>query len=264
MKGFVKAIVYTVVCVLIFESVQGLVSYGALAVIRAIVGADYASVYYNCINIIGAVADFLCVALLVLFLSKMGRDVRSELSLNPISIRNALACLIAGVAMLVFVNGILTILPIPDQWWADYSDASQNLTEGPFWAQVLFTCLAAPLCEEVVFRGLIYGNCRKNMPMAPAIIIGAAAFGIVHGQFLWISYAMVCGFFMIMAYNNTGSLWGSILMHIGFNGFSQFAPADWDISGPLWLVVSIIVMVGAYVVMTPANIHIKQSEEAQL
>ncbi len=262
MKGFVKAIVYTVVCVLIFECVQVLVSYGALVIIRMIAGADFASVYYYHINIIGAVADFLCIALLVLFLSRLGLDVRSELNLNPINMRNALACLVAGVAMLIFVNGILTILPIPDNWWADYSDASQSLAEGPFWAQVLFTCLAAPLCEEVVFRGLIYGNCRRNMPMAPAVIIGAAAFGIVHGQFLWISYAMVCGFFMIMAYNNTGSLWGSILMHIGFNGFSQFAPADWDISGPQWLIVSIIVMVGAYVVMTPANIHKKQNKEA--
>jgi membrane protease YdiL (CAAX protease family) len=47
------------------------------------------------------------------------------------------------------------------------------------WVMVLTVC-AAPLCEEFIFRGLIYGGLRRSMGALPAMLASAALFAAVH------------------------------------------------------------------------------------
>lgn len=263
MNRVLRTCIFAALYVLTFEGVQYFVASVALVVIRFF-SADYVTTYFYFANFIGAVADGLCVILLMAVLRARGADIRREIGFHMVDWRSALACVASGIALVIFVNNILSILPIPEGWWADYADSVENLSAGPLWAQILFTCIAAPVCEEIVFRGLLYNTCRRGMPEAVAIIVGALGFGIVHGQFLWVSYAAVCGFFLIMTYNNTGSVFGSLLMHLGFNGFSQFAPSGWNPVGIGWLVASCVILVGSYVIMRPSKVLESKISEAEL
>ncbi|MBR2902443.1 MAG: CPBP family intramembrane metalloprotease [Clostridia bacterium] len=247
-RGFI-ALVKAILFLLFFELVMQTIGSLYLQIIRATAGADYVKVYYYYANMLTIVADVVSVGVLLLLLRRLGFGIKDELGVRPITPLSAGACLVAGVALLIFVNILLAILPIPEDWWSGYSSSTQSLSRGPLWAQILFTCVAAPVCEEIVFRGLVYNTCRRAMPMALAVIIGALFFGAIHNQVLWISYAVFCGFFLVMAYEVTGSLYGSILMHVGFNAFSKFCPSGINFLTPLWLLISAAVLVVCFALM---------------
>lgn len=264
MKKVLKAVGLGILYLLVFEVVQVMVTMMASLVIAFLHPYDYTSTVYSYINLIGALADFVCIGALVFIIKIRGKSIKVETGIKAIDWKSALACLVGGIALVILVNNILAMLPIPDRVWEEYAESSMSLLAGPKWAQILFTVIAAPLCEEIVFRGLVFNSCRKAMPQMAAVMVSALFFGIVHGQLLWISYAFACGFFLAMAYCNTGSLLGCILMHIGVNGFSQFAPETWDLTGWGWLIVSAIILVGTYVIMRPVKAIYNETKEVEL
>lgn len=95
-----------------------------------------------------------------------------------------------------------------------FQDSSSNLHLA---LSVLLACVAAPLVEEFLFRGYMYGTLRRlTNPVFAAIIIGAL-FAVVHGNLpallpLWVFSILLC-----LAYELTGCLWVSVGMHIFFN-----------------------------------------------
>jgi hypothetical protein len=59
--------------------------------------------------------------------------------------------------------------------------AAPPLAGSPGTARLLgLTVLAAPLCEEFIFRGLLQGGLRRSLPAWQAITVAAAFFAIVH------------------------------------------------------------------------------------
>ena len=82
---------------------------------------------------------------------------------------------------------------------------------------ILLACVAAPLVEEFLFRGYMYGTLRRlTNPVFAAVIVGAL-FAVVHGNLpallpLWVFSILLC-----IAYELTKCLWVSVGMHIFFN-----------------------------------------------
>ena len=78
------------------------------------------------------------------------------------------------------------------------------------------TVLAAPLCEEFIFRGLIQGGLRRSLPAWQAIGIAAALFAIVHPPASMLP-VFVLGLCTGLAYERSGSLLAPMLVHAGYN-----------------------------------------------
>lgn len=82
---------------------------------------------------------------------------------------------------------------------------------------ILMACIAAPLVEEFLFRGYMYGTIRRlTNPVFAAVIVGAL-FAVVHGNLpallpLWVFSILLC-----LAYELTGCLWVSVGIHVFFN-----------------------------------------------
>lgn len=93
---------------------------------------------------------------------------------------------------------------------------------------IVMACVAAPLVEELLFRGYFYGVVRQvTGPLFAAVVVGAL-FATVHGNLpallpLWAFALLLC-----LAYELSGSLWVPIGMHAVFNGANillmRFAP----------------------------------------
>ena len=87
-----------------------------------------------------------------------------------------------------------------------------------------FICLVvlAPLCEEIIFRGWLYGKLRFRMPALPAILIVSVLFGIMHGQ--WnvgvTVFAMSLGMCVLREF--TGTIWAGVLLHMIKNGIAFY------------------------------------------
>lgn len=76
--------------------------------------------------------------------------------------------------------------------------------------------LAAPLCEEFIFRGLIQGGLRRSLPAWQAIMIGAAIFAIVHPPASMLP-VFVLGLCTGWAYEKSGALLAPMLVHASYN-----------------------------------------------
>lgn len=89
--------------------------------------------------------------------------------------------------------------------------------QGFSWLNFLLTLLLAggiaPLVEETIFRGLIYGWLRAHMPIVGAIVISAAVFSAAHVIPLLFPALFVVGIILAIVYEYSGSLWTSILLH---------------------------------------------------
>lgn len=73
-----------------------------------------------------------------------------------------------------------------------------------------------PLCEEVIFRGILYGQLRrfKKIPWWIVALIVSMLFGLAHGQ--WnVGIDVFCLSMVACAlYELTGSIWSGILLHM--------------------------------------------------
>jgi uncharacterized protein len=78
--------------------------------------------------------------------------------------------------------------------------------------------ILAPVLEELVFRGLLYGTLRRRFGMAGAALISAGAFAIGHGYgFAGLSSVFAAGLLYAWAYEQTGSLLPSMAAHAASN-----------------------------------------------
>ncbi|MDC8759808.1 CPBP family intramembrane glutamic endopeptidase [Janthinobacterium fluminis] len=76
--------------------------------------------------------------------------------------------------------------------------------------------LAAPLCEEFIFRGLIFGGLRRSMGALPAALASAAIFAIVHPPASMLP-VFVVGLCTAWAYERSKTLLAPMLAHAGYN-----------------------------------------------
>lgn len=78
--------------------------------------------------------------------------------------------------------------------------------------------IAAPLCEEIVFRGYFYPVLKKFSGVWPAALCSALVFAGAHGSLTAFLPLFLFGCLLVLIYEKTGSLWASIAVHLCFNG----------------------------------------------
>lgn len=82
--------------------------------------------------------------------------------------------------------------------------------------QVLLIVIAAPISEEVCFRGMLYGGLRERLPRIPAALIGGIVFGGLHALtgISAVPPLIAFGFILSLLYEKTGSIVPGILLHM--------------------------------------------------
>lgn len=81
------------------------------------------------------------------------------------------------------------------------------------WFQVLAVILA-PLCEEIVFRGFLFGGLKRKMSGLVAALVSSSLFALLHGySAVGILLVFVYGLVFCWLYARSGSLWPGILAH---------------------------------------------------
>ena len=156
------------------------------------------------------------------------KTTRDELGLRGLPTWLDLLLAPVGFVVVMIVAGILTtimmaILPSVD-WQQTQEIGFHGLYD--FGEHLLaFICLViiAPICEEIVFRGWLYGKLRVRLTAVPAMLIVSALFGIMHGQ--WnvgvTVFAMSLG--MCAMRELTGTIWSGVILHMIKNGIAFYA-----------------------------------------
>ena len=81
--------------------------------------------------------------------------------------------------------------------------------------------IAAPLAEEAFFRGFVFAGLQRRIGLRRALWLSAIVFALVHVQPSAMPPILVLGVLLASLYEQTGSLWPSILVHAFINTFSM-------------------------------------------
>lgn len=77
--------------------------------------------------------------------------------------------------------------------------------------------VAAPLCEEIVFRGYFYPAIKNFTGPWAAGICSALVFAAAHGSLAALLPLFIFGALLAFVYEKTGSIWAPIAVHCGLN-----------------------------------------------
>jgi len=92
---------------------------------------------------------------------------------------------------------------------------------------VLIAVVAAPLTEELIFRGCLYGILRQVGGKSLAITVSSLLFALIHGHIPSFAGLVILAVGLCLLYEKTGSLWAPILLHAAFNGLSIYGTLQW-------------------------------------
>ena len=98
---------------------------------------------------------------------------------------------------------------------------------------IVVSVLLAPVVEETLFRGVVFGTIRQKHRIL-AYIVSIALFSIYHlweyflGGFSWTLFLYLLqylpgGIILAWAYESSGNLWTSVFLHMLINGVSMYA-----------------------------------------
>lgn len=140
------------------------------------------------------------------------------------------ASLLMALALSIGLNNLIIIGN-----FSSYSESYQNTMEALYSAsfpiQLISLGILIPICEELVFRGLIYQRLKESGTVTSAMLYSALVFGLMHGNMVQMLYGFLLGLMLAWFYEKYGSVWAPITAHIIMNLFSviatQYKIYDW-------------------------------------
>lgn len=160
--------------------------------------------------------------LLVLLLVK----VRRHASLAALGIRRAQwRWLVAALPFIVLAFLLESITGLLSQSLFPQTPANQcvdirNAFQGALWMAIIGVAIVAPVVEEIVFRGMVFGWLRGRLPLVWAVVISAALFSLEHIGFLQVTLFLPIfstGIVLAILYHHARSVWPTVLVHGSFN-----------------------------------------------
>jgi membrane protease YdiL (CAAX protease family) len=148
-----------------------------------------------------------CLLALLIAVLPLGRDAPAALGLRPVGWR-PIVLAVLGTTVLSFVVSQLGPQP----------EGVREVTQGLRGVQALQTLavlgLLAPIAEELVFRGLLYGWLAGRWSNLVAFIVSSLAFAAAHTEPLHVLMVLPLGFWFGWLRWRTGSLVPTIVAHI--------------------------------------------------
>ena len=144
---------------------------------------------------------------------------------------------LAGGVIAIVSSALLSVLltlagwPVQEQAWL------QELLLEPLviWQLAPWIVIAAPVAEEVFFRGYMFRFMEQRIGFQAGLLLSSVVFATIHlnpsGLPVYIVIAMV----MTLVYRHSGSLVSPIVAHATLNGSVLLASAFVPVSGTLFL-----------------------------
>lgn len=132
-----------------------------------------------------------------------------------------------GFVAYMFVSAIIIAVLADMLPWFDVTEAqevgfNQLFHRYEFIVAFITLVVIAPIAEEVLFRGFLYGKLKRVTWRWLAIILTSALFGALHGQWNVAVDTFVLSVAMCLLRDMTGSLWPAIIIHMIKNGIAYY------------------------------------------
>jgi sodium transport system permease protein len=134
------------------------------------------------------------------------------------------SALIVGVAMhpmyLMLTQWVSLAYPVSDSAIETLMPLGEQIAVAPWLWVVLLLAVVPAICEELAFRGFVFGGLLRDQQPLRAILISAVVFGISHGVLQQSISATLMGLVLGWISWRTGSVIPTILIHAASNALS--------------------------------------------
>jgi len=172
-------------------------------------------------GLIGILALFYAGGLLAVVLAvlPMGRDAPPALALRK-----------AGWRYAVFGALGTLVLSVTVSWIGPEPEGMKQVMElaqdrGKLLPSIFAFAVMAPVVEELIFRGLLYGWIESRWGSKVALVVSSLAFAAAHFEPAHILLVLPLGFLFGWLRRRTNSLMPSMVSHIVNNGFAVLSAA---------------------------------------
>ncbi len=206
----------------------------------------YDKVYEIIINsqmLIMLVTNFVCILVFALMFAFSDRKRHDALYVNKLGFKGVLSAVILGAACYLLVYTIIILLDpfIPEIIQQNNDMINSYLTVD--WLSIFVITITSPVCEELLFRGLLFNRIRETRSIPNAVIVSGIVFGLMHmPNYLQMIYAAFLGMAMAWAYFKYENILVPVIMHIVFNAFN-FIPVSYLISTDIGLCIYCVIVV---------------------
>lgn len=204
------------------------------AIVVGIVGAVFGASFDDptpAVNIAATVVqDGAFVAAALLFAGRAGRVLPAHFGFVRTPIGSAIGWTLAAYFIYVMLGAVWgTIVDVdaqdslPDSLGVDESTAALV-------AVCVLVTVIAPIAEEILFRGFIYGALRNWRGPWPAALATGVVFGAIHAggtEPVFLVPLAILGFMLCVLRERTGSLLPCIALHALNNGLAFGIAQDW-------------------------------------
>lgn len=146
-------------------------------------------------------------------------------------------CIFMSAALFsMALNQIIDALQIKELS-GEYAKVSDALFSPGKFQIILCVGILAPVFEEVLYRGILFGALRKRFSYLASAMISSIVFGALHMNLIQFIYAAAMGYIFAYFYEKTRKLLFPILAHVFANGISLIMTftgfSNWIFSKPL-------------------------------
>jgi uncharacterized protein len=147
----------------------------------------------------------------------LGRRISwTDIGLAPVTY---VLALLTQIIVFVVVAAVFPGLPLHQaQQLGFHPSSSLTATILAF----LTIVVIAPLAEETLFRGYLYGHLKTHVPAVLAGSVTSLLFGIAHFNWRVSIAAFVMSLFLCGLRSRTGSIWAGVLVHMITNGVAFY------------------------------------------
>lgn len=167
------------------------------------------------ILIVALIGDLITIILAHLMLSVYDKKLLSKDLFKKVNLNKLVYISLFGIGLsviLLSITGMLTKL-IPS--YMEVQNQLQSASNS--FLQIIIVIILIPICEEIIYRYVIFGHLKKNYNIVCAVIVQALIFGVAHGNIVQGIYTFILGIALALIYMYSDSLTGSIILHIVFN-----------------------------------------------
>jgi len=271
-------IVYVVSCifiaVLMGQYLESTIGLDSMAV------AEYMSVeenYYNVYNEVmnmaapyttimeGLAALITIPALIYMFYKDRMRDKMNGVgAVKKLPLWSYAAVVVMAVALCLGINNLLFISNLASLS-EQYTETMEVLYSPSLGVQIICLGILTPLCEEMVFRGLMYKRLREYSGYMYAMLMTAFVFSFSHMNIVQTVYAFFMAVVFAFLYEKYGSVKAPVISHVTANTIAIFATEyslfDWIMADQMRAMILTVVCAA---VASTMYVFIQRMDEIEL
>ena len=148
-----------------------------------------------------------------------------NLSFKKANVWTCLLCAFSGIVaclgFVLLIEGVfgnmfdaIGLLPKPGE-----SFEPPNDTVGYYFLNLLLLGIMPAICEELVFRGMIFQGLKERFKPFTSVILTALLFALMHQNIIQFIYPLILGFVLTVVMDKTNNLIYPMLIHF-FNNFT--------------------------------------------